>query len=84
MLALEDALISDLDATARVDGHDVGSGEANIFIFTADPRQTFRQAMPALERSGRLPQAKAAFREVGSDAFTVIWPVGSNDSFTIA
>jgi len=84
LVALENELISDLGATARVDGHDLGSGEANIFILTSDPRQTFRQAMPCLERSGRLQQAKAAFRDVGSDCFTVIWPAGSNEKFMLA
>lgn len=83
MVALEDELISDLGVTARVDGHDMGSGEANIFIFTSDPRQTFRRAMLALDRSGRLQHVKAAFREVGSDLITVIWPDGSNEKFTL-
>jgi hypothetical protein len=84
MIALEDELIRDLGVTARVDGHDMGSGEANIFIFTSDPRQTFRQAMPALDRSGRLQHVKAAFREVGSDLLTVIWPDGCHESFAVA
>ena len=84
MVALEEELISELGVTARVDGHDLGSGEANIFIFTADPRQTFRQAMPALDRCGGLKNVKAAFREVGSDFLTVIWPEGASEKFTIA
>jgi hypothetical protein len=84
MVTLEEELIRDLGASARVDGHDMGSGEANIFIFSSDPVQTFRQAMPALSRSGRLQEAKAAFREVGSDSFTLIWPDGSNAEFAIA
>lgn len=84
MVALEEELIGDLGATARVDGHDLGSGEANIFIFTSDPKQTFRQAMPALQRRGRLQHVRAAFRPVGPDNFTVIWPESSNESFTVA
>ena len=84
IVGLEEELIRILSATARVDGHDLGSGEANIFILTADPRHTFRQAMPALDRSGRLQNVKAAFREVGSDFLTMIWPEGSNEKFTIA
>jgi hypothetical protein len=47
--ALEDELIEKLPE-ADVDGHDVGSGETNIFIFTADPVRTFQQAKPVLER----------------------------------
>jgi hypothetical protein len=84
MISLEEDLISDLGVNARVDGHDLGSGEANIFIFTADPRQTFCRAMPALDRCGRLQNVKAAFREVGSELLTVIWPEGVSEKFTIA
>jgi hypothetical protein len=84
MVAIEEDLISDLGDTARVDGNDLGSGEANIFIFTSDPKETFRQAMPALERSGRLQHVKAAFRVVECDIFTVIWPDGCQESFTVA
>lgn len=83
LVVLENELIRDLGTTARVDGHDLGSGEANIFILTSDPHQTFRQAKSRLEGSGRLQNVKAAFREVGSDLLTVIWPEGSNEKFII-
>ena len=38
MIALEDELIAELQGLAKVDGHDMGSGEANIFILTSDPQ----------------------------------------------
>ena len=45
VIALEDALSEALDASATVDGHDFGSGEGNIFIFTEDPADTLRQML---------------------------------------
>ncbi len=35
--ALEDDLIEELGDSADVDGHDIGSCETDIFIFTSDP-----------------------------------------------
>jgi len=34
MVEIEEAIITDLGNFGKVDGHDVGSGEMNIFIFT--------------------------------------------------
>ena len=36
MVALEEELTEELGDSADVDGHDVGSGETNIFIYTSD------------------------------------------------
>ena len=38
--ALEEDLIDVLGDSAEVDGHDVGSSETNIFIFSSDPADT--------------------------------------------
>jgi hypothetical protein len=83
MVALEDELIAEL-ADADVDGHDVGSGEVNIFIFTSDPARTFREARPALERRQSLQSVTAAYRPVGGERYTVIWPEGSTKEFRVA
>src|SRR5215467_3606072 len=83
MIALEDELIEQLGDSADVDGHDMGSGERNIFIFTSDPAQTFFQARPVLERAGTLQSVTAAYRPVRGERYTVIWPEGSNKLFTI-
>ena len=50
MIRLEDDLIAELQGVAEVDGHDMGSGEANIFILTSDPRRTLERAKPVLKR----------------------------------
>src|SRR5437870_12560470 len=82
-VALEDELIEELGDSADVDGHDVGSGETNIFIFTSDPAVTFRRARPVLERRQQLQSVTAAYREVEGEQFTVIWPEGSREEFRV-
>jgi hypothetical protein len=82
-VALEDELIEELGDAADVDGHDVGSGETNIFIFTSDPAATFHQARPVLERRQQLQAVTAAYREVEGEQFTVIWPEGSRREFRV-
>ena len=72
-----------LRGTAKVDGHDVGSGERNIFIFTSDPAATFHQARPVLEREYQLESVTAAYREVEGEQFTVIWPEDSGEAFRV-
>ncbi|MEA3211932.1 MAG: hypothetical protein QOE70_4989 [Chthoniobacter sp.] len=76
-VALEDDLIQELGDSADVDGHDVGSGETNIFIFTSDPAATFLRARTVLQRRQQLKSVVAAYREVEGEQFTVIWPEGS-------
>jgi hypothetical protein len=41
LIRFEEELISVVGKTAKVDGHDFGSGEMNIFILTEDPVATF-------------------------------------------
>jgi hypothetical protein len=47
---IEDALAECLAGQSRIDGHDVGLGEINIFIVTSDPQRAFDQVQPVLER----------------------------------
>jgi hypothetical protein len=74
MVALENDLIEALSDTAEVDGHDVGSGETNIFIITSAPMPTFERTKTVLERAGLLGVVSAAYRPVASNVFTVLWP----------
>ena len=84
MVALEDELTEELGDSADVDGHDVGSGETNIFIFTSDPAATFERARPVLERAKQFKAVTAAYREVNGERYTVIWPEGSRQKFAVA
>ena len=83
MIALEDLLIKDLGNSAKVDGHDCGSGETNIFIFTSDPAATFEKARPVLERAECLQAVTAAYREADGEQYTVIWPEGYDGKFRV-
>lgn len=84
MITLEDRLVEALGDSADVDGHDAGSGETDIFIFTSKPVATFRQAQPVLQSMGLLEGVTAALRDVEGQQFTVIWPEGSKEEFTVA
>jgi hypothetical protein len=83
MVALEDRLIEDLGHSAEVDGHDCGSGETNIFIFTSDPSATFWRVRQTLQQEGRLQAVTAAYREVEGEHFTMLWPEGSQAEFRV-
>lgn len=84
MVALEDELTEVLGDSADVDGHDVGSGETNIFIHTSDPSTTFQRVRPVLERTRHLQAVTAAYREAEGERYTVIWPEGLQREFTVA
>jgi hypothetical protein len=84
MVALEDELIEVLGETAAVDGHDVGSGETNIFIFTSDPAATFRRIKPVLEQRQQLQSITAVYREIKGDRYIVVWPEAATREVRIA
>jgi hypothetical protein len=84
MVALEDRLVEDLGDSADVDGHDCGSGETNIFIFTSDPAGTFWRIRQTLKQEGRLDAVTAAYREVDGEEYTLLWPEGTTQEFTVA
>jgi len=84
MIAVEDQLNEALGDSADVDGHDMGSGERNIFIFTSDPAATFDSAKPVLARRQRLQAVTVAYRRVDGEQFMVIWPEGSTSEFKVA
>ncbi|HEY4167230.1 MAG TPA: hypothetical protein VGM96_10655 [Reyranella sp.] len=72
LIEIEDAVIDGLGDD--VDDHDYGSGTANIFILTEDPRRAFRTAKDILERQSALQDLRAAFRRLDQDDFEVLWP----------
>ncbi len=84
IVELEDFLIEQLAGAAEVDGHDIGSGEANIFIFTSDPIGTFSEIQPVLEHAGLLHDATVAYRPVDGNAYTVVWPANIGEAFRVA
>ena len=84
MIALEDRLIEELGHSAKVDGHDCGSGETNIFIHTDDPEVTFWAVRQVLQQESRLAAVTAAYRELHGERYKVLWPEGATQEFTVA
>ncbi len=82
MIQLEDDLVRSLCRLAEVDGHDAGSGEMNIFIFTDDAQQTFEEAGFVVKRSSLFLKA-AAFRLVEGEEYTRLWPINSTIPFVV-
>ncbi len=73
---IEDRLIEALD-TAEVDGHDIGSGQVNIFIYTNDPVLIFDKVKFVLETEHiPLSDIKVAYRDVSAETYTCLWPEG--------
>jgi len=81
--ALEIALTDSLGDAARLDGHDTGSRDIDLFIMTTDPASTFRRSKPTLERLLLLDRVTAAHRLEGGARFTVVWPPGYGRKFTL-
>jgi hypothetical protein len=75
MVEAEDRMEKAFQGIASVDGHDSGSGEGNIFIHTNDPERDARTALDCLEEHIR-DEAKAAYREIEGDKYTIVWPPG--------
>ena len=84
LVTLEQNLQRVVEPIAEVDGHDIGSGEINIFVFTADPVVTFERAKMLLSDASLLDKVGSAYRDLQSDKYTVIWPESSAEVFTIA
>ena len=83
MIEAEDVLIEHLTDEHEVDGHDFGSGEANIFVLTNDFRKAFVELKSILEAEGFWEGVRIAYREVGKDQYSVLWPQGLKD-FSVA
>jgi hypothetical protein len=61
-----------------VDGHDFGSGEFNVFVLTDAPAKVFQDVQDAVKNQSHAlqTQMRVAYRQLGADEFTVLWPVG--------
>jgi len=83
MDALKDLLVEELDDSAELDDDEWGDEKVNLFFLTSDPRATFRQLKPVLERREQLQDVTAAYRETDGDKYTVIWPEKSKKEFAL-
>jgi len=83
LATLEAELTAALGKAATLDGYDVSAKEINLFMFTADPRPTFRKTKDVLEAMGVLHSVSAAYRLVGGAQFTSVWPLRMARKFTL-
>jgi len=79
LVGMEEALLEGLDSRHEVDGHDIGRAEMNIFVLTDDPIAAFAEAHRVLSAHPAVWNMRAAFRLVGAEDFTVVWPKGLSE-----
>ena len=83
LIELEDAVIDCIGALGIVDGHDRGSGERNIFIFTDQPESAYRCVRPVFgSKKHVMTDLKVAYRKAEGWEYTILYPPGLQD-FTV-
>jgi len=83
LLSMEQAIENGLGELGIVDGHDIGSGEMNIFIHTDKPVLAFERAKHLLGAKDDLRELKAGYRDFDEDEYTAIYPKGL-DHFSVS
>jgi hypothetical protein len=75
MIELEELLIEQIPLTTdgKVDGHDAGKSEMNIFIFTNEPHTVLKIAKKLIS-ADLVKEMRAGYREVEGEVYTPIWP----------
>lgn len=82
LIELETKLTFELGSEHEVDGHDIGSGEINIFIHTNNPENAFEKTTHLLSK--KLYSAlKAAYRDIDSYEYTWIYPADCTEEFKV-
>jgi hypothetical protein len=74
LIAFEDSVIVLLGETGEVDGHDVGSAEANIFLETDDPRECWSILSHALRSEAMIASVSVGYRRHDEEQFVPLWP----------
>jgi hypothetical protein len=77
MVSVEELLIAKLTKQSKVDGHDFGTGETNIFVHTDDPRRAFTEIKSILSGHRLWPDAVIAYRQMDGTEYSVLWPQGT-------
>lgn len=83
LIAFEEKLIASLPKTCDVDGHDIGSGTINFFVFTKSPlaaHKAFRKYVGTRKIEKNL---RVSYRDVDGEAFTNLWPFRDPRPFDI-
>ena len=83
LIRLEDQL-SSVVPSAAIDGHDLGSNEANIFILTDEPDSVLQSCVSVISQAGLLGKFSAGCRPLDQDDYSRIWPVGDSSRFSVS
>jgi hypothetical protein len=83
LLAIEETIRTGLGDIGQVDGHDIGSGEMNVFIHTNKPEVAFKKVKALLEGNADLRDLKAGYRDFDEEGYVAIYPTGL-DRFPVA
>lgn len=73
LVAFEDRLRAYLPKTCEVDGHDVGSGTVNFFVYTSFPEAAYKIILRISTRAVQR-KMRVAYRKVRGATFTNLWP----------
>jgi hypothetical protein len=82
LISFEETIRDGLGELGIVDGHDIGSGEMNIFIHTDEPVAAFEKARNLLGSKENPGELKAGYRDFDEDDYVSIYPQGL-DHFSV-
>ena len=74
LLSIEETIRSKLDDSGVVDGHDIGSGEMNVFVHTDEPRASLEKILSILKDRTDLLELKAGYRDFDDDEYVPVFP----------
>jgi hypothetical protein len=84
LIAYEDLLNERLSShLGEVDGHDCGTGEMNIFVFTDNPRQAFESCRTLICSQLMESGLSAGYREINGEEYIRLWPPASIEPFAV-
>jgi hypothetical protein len=76
LLSIEEMIENGLGDVGVVDGHDIGSGQMNVFIHTNSPELAFKKAHALLVGRKDLQDLKAGYRHFEQKEYVPIHPAG--------
>lgn len=83
LIEFETRLSFELGSDHVVDGHDLGTGEMNVFVRTDSPELAFEKAIVVLG-APLSSTVKAAYRAIDSETYHWIQPENHEGEFRIA
>lgn len=83
LATIESELKQALGDKVELEGYDKSPKEINLFMMTAEPKDTFRRVRDVLEELGVVYGVSAAYRLVGGARFTSLWPLRATRKFTL-